>query len=72
MLRAALCYPASDQKSAALHKCTAAVVVQNCKNRNANVPELLGIYISVTESKIYLIIFLESFVLLCVTITVGN
>ena len=72
MLRAALCYPGSDQKSVALHKCTAAVVLQNCKNHNADVPELLGIYISVTESKIYFIIFLKSFVLLCITITVGN
>lgn len=71
MLRATLCYSSSDQKSVALHKCTAAVV-QNCKNHNTSVPELLGIYINVTESKIYLIIFLESFVLLCITITVGN
>lgn len=54
------------------HKFTPAMAVNTWKNCNVDVPELISIYIDIIESKIYLIIYLESFILLCITITVDN
>lgn len=71
LLRAAVLDPGSDKRSVLLDKRGPAMVMQIWKNHIADVPELLRIYGSVIESKICLIIFLESF-LLCITITGDN
>jgi len=72
LLRAAVLNPGRDKKSVLRDECSPAMVMQILKNHVADVPELLCIYISVIESKICLIIFLESFLLLCITITGDN
>lgn len=48
------------------------MAVNTWKNCSVDVPELISIYIDIIESKIYFIIYLESFILLCITITADN